>query len=130
VRALVCGGRDYTNWPFFSATLGRLLSDYYVYNPTVNAPYGNWCWDLVIISGKAPGADTMAEQWALLNYVSAEIYPADWESHGKRAGYLRNKQMLEEGHPDLVIAFPGGKGTAMMVRLAKDAGVNVIEVTE
>jgi ABC-type sugar transport system substrate-binding protein len=37
--------------------------------------------------------------------------------------------MLDEGKPDIVVAFPGGTGTADMVRRARKAGVVVIEVT-
>ncbi len=70
----------------------------------------------------------MAGEWADCNWVQSKEYPAQWEKYGRRAGYLRNKQMLEEGKPELVIAFPGGVGTRMMVQLAKTAGVEVIEV--
>jgi hypothetical protein len=45
-----------------------------------------------------------------------------------KAGPLRNYQMLEEGKPDLVVAFPGGGGTKDMVRRAVKAGVSVHEV--
>jgi predicted Rossmann-fold nucleotide-binding protein len=41
---------------------------------------------------------------------------------------VRNRQMLTEGRPDLVVAFPGGKGTANMVALARKAGVEIVEV--
>lgn len=44
------------------------------------------------------------------------------------AGYIRNAQMLSEGQPNIVIAFPGGKGTEMMVSLAKKKGVQVIQI--
>jgi UDP-N-acetylmuramoylalanine-D-glutamate ligase len=55
------------------------------------------------------------------------IYPAKWDLHGKSAGPIRNQQMLDTG-VDLVIAFPGGKGTAHMVSIAKKAGVKVVEI--
>lgn len=84
--------------------------------------------ELTIIQGGAKGADTIAADFATVNWLSEEEYPADWEQHGKAAGFIRNKQMLEEGKPDLVIAFPGGKGTANMVELAKKAGIPVEEV--
>ena len=71
----------------------------------------------------ARGADTLADKWAAANGHRSEGYPADWDTYGRRAGFLRNKQMLEEGKPDLVVAFPGGKGTEMMISLARCAGV-------
>ena len=55
-------------------------------------------------------------------------YVADWATHGKKAGPLRNQRMIDEGHPDLVIAFPGGKGTDDMTRRALAAGVATIRM--
>lgn len=54
-------------------------------------------------------------------------FRADWEQCGRQAGPLRNARMLAEGRPDAVIAFPGGKGTADMVRKARAAGLPVVE---
>jgi len=56
------------------------------------------------------------------------VFLANWRTHGKAAGPIRNQQMLDEGRPHLVVAFPGGTGTADMVRRAKAAGVPVMEV--
>lgn len=81
-----------------------------------------------IISGAAHGVDSAGIDWAIINWLDWIEFPADW-SIGKSAGYVRNKKMLEEGKPDLVIAFPGGRGTANMIKLAKEAGVKVIEIT-
>jgi excisionase family DNA binding protein len=55
-------------------------------------------------------------------------YPAQWEVYGKSAGPRRNEHMLREGKPDGFVAFPGGVGTAHLVRIAKAAGVKVWEV--
>lgn len=84
--------------------------------------------EYTIIEGGAKGADALAVDFSCTYGTKLEDFSADWEQFGKRAGYLRNKQMLEEGKPDLVVAFPGGKGTAMMVRLAKEANVKVLEI--
>lgn len=129
MRVLVCGGRDFgkcsPGWRspehiFIGEYLDKRLNPDNLPLP----PDG-----LVIIAGAATGADTAAIDWAVVNWVSFVEYPANWQEYGKRAGYIRNKQMLEEGKPDLVIAFPGGKGTANMVKLARDAGVPV-EIVE
>jgi hypothetical protein len=53
--------------------------------------------------------------------------PAEWETHGRKAGPIRNARMLEH-KPDLVVAFPGGKGTANCVAQARGMGVEVLEV--
>lgn len=76
----------------------------------------------------ARGADSLAVQWARGYKITVEAYPARWSVYGKKAGYIRNKEMLDEGKPDLVVAFPGGKGTSMMIELARKAGVRVIEI--
>lgn len=81
-----------------------------------------------VISGKAKGADTLAIDWAVVNWLTWDEYPADWEKYGKSAGYIRNQQMLDEGKPDYVIAFPGGAGTKNMKERAIKAGVPVIEI--
>jgi hypothetical protein len=134
MRALVCGGRDFANdvrpgyqgpqHTFVIATLDRIL------HPIVTDDMATWLPPdgTFIIAGAARGVDKAAIDWAVVNWVPFQEYPADWEKYGKRAGYVRNKQMLEEGKPDLVIAFPGGKGTAMMVKIAREAGVPVEEV--
>lgn len=83
-----------------------------------------------IIQGGAKGADELAFAWARANSVSEEQYDAEWENFGTMAGPMRNKRMLQEGRPDLVIAFPGGKGTANMVALARKFGVEVIQIAE
>lgn len=54
--------------------------------------------------------------------------PADWKTHGKRAGSIRNQKMIDDYHPQLVVAFPGGAGTADMVRRARAAGIEVREI--
>ena len=118
MRVLVCGGRDYDDWCLMRGILQDKLGVYRGKPPD----------DQTIISGDACGADWLARAWAKYTGRKYEGYPADWKKHGKRAGPIRNQQMLDEGKPDIVVAFPGGTGTADMVRRAKKAGVEVIEV--
>ena len=82
-----------------------------------------------VIHGGARGADTVAARWAEAHSLEVVKFPADWQRHGRAAGGIRNQQMLDEGHPDAVVAFPGGVGTADMVRRAKAAGLPVWEVS-
>lgn len=117
MRVLVCGGRN--------ATVEERKQ---VYAYLCDTFHGVVKEPLTIISGMARGVDTVAAEWAqdqMSGNVILDKYPAHWAEHGRAAGYIRNKQMLDEGKPDLVIAFPGGVGTAMMVKLAKEAGVPV-----
>lgn len=107
MRAIVCGGRDYANEKHIHETLSNLGVTF-------------------VIEGGASGADKAAAKWAYYNEVPNRCFPADWKAHGRAAGPIRNKQMLEVGKPDVVIAFPGGKGTENMVKQAEKAGVKVI----
>lgn len=114
MRVLVCGGRDYADRARVFVVLDKLHAEAGV--------------DL-IIEGGARGADSLAREWAMAHHdVASETYPADWENQGSFAGPARNQRMLDEGRPDLVIAFPGGKGTEDMKRKARRAGVEVVEV--
>ena len=111
MKVLVCGGRDFRNYGVVSNKLDKLDP-----RPTQ------------IITGGARGADSLGEQYAKDNNIPLRVFPAQWEKYGKRAGYLRNKQMLDEGQPDLVVAFPGGRGTDMMMSLAEMADIPCINV--
>jgi hypothetical protein len=84
----------------------------------------------MMIEGDARGADRIAGEWADLRGIEHVNFSADWKKLGRTAGPIRNEQMLREGKPDLVIALPGGRGTAHMVRIAREAGVRVIEITK
>lgn len=143
MRILVCGGRDYARvdkyygCPHDDQNYKDALKEYEHVQLVLSAlarkhskhydEHDNWLpFDIVIIEGDAKGADRAASDWAVCNYSKHEVYPADWQRHGKAAGPIRNRQMLNEGKPDLVVAFPGGAGTAHMVSIAKVAGVEVI----
>jgi len=65
-----------------------------------------------------------------VNWQHIQEFKAQWDKYGKAAGYRRNARMLEHPAPDLVVAFPGGPGTANMVMLAKRAGIPVREIEE
>jgi hypothetical protein len=79
--------------------------------------------DVLIIHGKAKGADSFAGAWALANDMEVLEYTANWSTYGKAAGYYRNLEMLEDGEPDEVIAFEGGEGTKMMIKLTNKCKV-------
>lgn len=125
MRVLICGGRYYNDLEEFHYRTSEVLWKKGWHHP--KDPYRPHR-DVVIISGMAKGADTLATKYAKINSLILAEFPADWNKYGKSAGYIRNKEMLEKGKPDLVIAFPGGKGTAMMINLARKAGVEVIEI--
>lgn len=122
-RVLVCGGRDYNDEYIGHYSLSKYVGDPRYHDPTGGYP--------TIIHGGCPtGADSIANSWAKAKGLPREIYPAQWDEFGKAAGPIRNKLMLNRGKPDLVIAFPGGKGTADMVRRAEKAGIKVITIMQ
>lgn len=119
MRLLVCGHREFDDWNLLDTKLSEFALDCY-HNKD----------QLTIIEGGAKGADFLARVWSKKNNVSFVEYPADWKLHGKKAGPIRNRQMITEGKPDLVLAFlhPNSIGTRDMVRAAKDAGIETIVV--
>lgn len=121
MRVLVCGGRNYGNQTTVWKTLTGIACD-------CRTP-------IVVINGGAKGADLLAREWVRDQMRRAPrlaenclTFPARWLEYGPKAGPIRNQQMIDEGKPDLVIAFPGGRGTADMVRRAKVAGIPVREI--
>jgi len=122
MRILVCGGRDFSDRNFIFKTLAKLYLD--EWNDLVDSSGEN----LTVIAGKAKGVDTFAEQWAKCSGFNFLGFPALWKLHLNSAGPIRNQQMIDEGKPDLVVAFPGGKGTANMISKAKKAGIPVREI--
>ena len=109
---LVCGGRNFNDHALLSGVLLEQLKE----------------GDFHLIHGGATGADELAGKWGSAYGLPVTAYYADWAQHGKAAGPIRNKQMLDEGKPSLVIAFPGGKGTSNMLWQAKAAGIPTMEI--
>lgn len=117
MRILICGGRDYDD-------RCRLSKELHTFFGQRNLDYR----EVTVIHGAARGADTLAAAWCTANYVKQEQYPvlgSDWDTHGKKAGILRNIRMLGS-KPNVVIAFPGGRGTEHMITIARRAKVEVI----
>ena len=79
----------------------------------------------VIISGGARGADSLGERYARENGIEFVLFAADWDKHGKAAGPIRNKQLIEEGKPDLVVAFNPGKGTRNTISHAEQNNIEL-----
>ena len=80
-----------------------------------------------IIHGGARGADQFAHAWAREHNVDVQVFPAQWEKHGKRAGMIRNEEMLRLSRPDLLLAFPHGRaiGTRHAIHTARALGIPV-----
>jgi predicted Rossmann-fold nucleotide-binding protein len=113
MKVLVCGGRNFRS----PAQVWRALDD-------LHARHGF----TALMQGGASGADAMARDWATTKpAIQRFVCRADWDKHGRAAGPIRNARMLE-WQPDMVVAFPGGRGTENMVAQAERAGVTVHRV--
>lgn len=113
LRICVTGGRDFKAWKFLSHVLDLL-------NPTE-----------IGVGDCHTGADQMTRWWAYTNLKESarREYRADWQALGLNAGPARNHRMLTDFKPDLLLAFPGGKGTADCKAKALKMGIPVLEAT-
>lgn len=115
MRFLICGDRTWNHYEVMRTFIAGLHS---VYED-----------ELVIIEGEAKGADIMAGEIAAYYLPEENVlrFPADWTKYGRAAGPIRNKQMLDEGKPDVIVAFHDNiiesKGTKNMLEQGKKAGV-------
>lgn len=109
-KVIIAGGRDFSNYETLKKACDKIL---------VNSD----CME--IVSGTARGADQLGERYAKEKGYMIKRFPADWNTHGKKAGFLRNKEMAE--YADALIAFWDGssRGTNHMINLAKQQGLRV-----
>lgn len=122
MKIIICGGRDFDRASTFN-WLERNLMD--------ELRHASGYSDLTIdriIHGGCRGADEGADDWAKSENIGVVVCRADWKKHGKAAGPIRNRKMLEVHRPDYVVALPGGRGTENMIMLAQAVGVPVIRL--
>ncbi len=112
-RVIIAGGRYFNNYQLL-----KERCDFYLQSKKRSH-------NVIIVSGHASGADSLGEQYANEEGFDTQLFPADWNKHGKAAGPIRNAEMAEVA--DALIAFWDGKsrGTANMIQLAKDKGLKV-----
>lgn len=112
---LVCGGRDFADHSMFDGAMSDLI--------------GRFGYPAHLIHGGAKGADAMAASWGGKLAIEVSSFPADWETYGRAAGPIRNRQMRDQ-KPHKVIAFPGSRGTQNMINLAREKGIDVVEIKQ
>lgn len=110
MKLIIAGGRDFMNYE----KLRTCVDDFVQRNEVTE-----------VVSGTARGADVLGEIYAKANGIPVKQFPANWNKHGKKAGYLRNAEMAE--YADALIAFWDGKskGTKHMIDLAYKHGLQV-----
>lgn len=112
MKILVCGDRDWKDRRLIELTLFELKLP---------------AFQITIVEGGARGADTIARQIAIKHGIFVIEVKADWATYGKAAGSIRNQKMLDDHHPDYVLAFhddiANSKGTKDMIERAIVAGI-------
>lgn len=116
-KILVCGSRT---WSDSSRVYDVLKAVSFLWEMVVGPKP-------IIIHGDAAGADKIAGHCAKRLGLEVQAFPADWQTHGKRAGYLRNVEMAEQ-RPELVLAFQkdSSRGTQMMIDIAFERRINIL----
>ena len=108
-KIIIAGGRDF----------GTEVAHHLLMEDAVDAAINPYFGEIKqFLSGKAKGADTVGEEYALNQGYHVKDYPADWAKYGKSAGYKRNEQMAKDA--DVLVAFWDGtsKGTKHMIDIA------------
>lgn len=122
---VICGGRGFADTGMFNAAMGDLVR----YRGVPGRIVHGACRQKEL-NGECEydGADGLADKWAKRFGIDVQPEPADWDTHGKSAGPIRNQTMLNKYKPIFVVAFPGGRGTADMVAKARRAEIDVAEI--
>lgn len=124
-KIIINGSRDFNNYTYL-----RLMLKEYIMTNQINPEL------IEIISGGAKGADTLAIKFAKEYNLNYKVMNADWNKYGKRAGIIRNAEMLTYAisNPDdiaILISFWNGtsKGTKHMIDISNDKGI-IVKVME
>jgi hypothetical protein len=116
---LICGDRKWEKRAPIQREVAKLMDEYTI---------------VTVIHGACKGADTIGGEVSETLRLPVEEFPADWEQYGKAAGPIRNSFMLKRllkvpADKKLVLAFHPclrfSKGTVNMVRMSRNAGVEV-----
>ena len=112
-RVIIAGGRDFNDYELLKRKCDDLLYQRKITNR------------IVVVSGAAQGADRLGERYARERGYAIDSHPADWNTHGKSAGFIRNSEMANSANA--LIAFWDGKshGTKQMIDTAKAKGLDV-----
>jgi len=95
----------------------RTFSNYELFERIVEESYDI---DLIseIVSGGATGADTLAEIFAKKFSIKFTVYKPDWDLYGKKAGYIRNKLIIENATHCIAFWDNISKGTKLSIDIA------------
>ena len=105
INLCIFGGRDFDDYDFLSRTV---LSTKVYTSGRIDA----------IVCGMARGADMLGRRFALEHDIRVIEMPANWDLHGKRAGYVRNEDMARISHAALGFWDGRSRGTGHWIGLA------------
>ena len=110
MKVIIAGSRNFNDYNLLKKSCDNLLTQFT---------------NIEIVSGTARGADKLGERYAREKGYDIKQFPANWDKHGKSAGYIRNDEMAQ--YADMLIAFWDGtsKGTKHMIDLANKRGIKV-----
>lgn len=121
-KILICGGRHFESYGLLKVVLGKIIEKFHIHISTSE-----------IVSGHCQGADMLGEKYAEEYGVSVRRFPADWGKYKRKAGPIRNKQMIDyisDFENKLVVAFMTADtvGTRNTVKLAQKNNIPVVEI--
>lgn len=116
MKVLICGGRAYWRRDLIRRALQTLKPSLVIHGGAGSR-----------IGAVVQGADLIAGAEAFKLGIEVVVVNADWDRYGKSAGPRRNQAMLDTYRPDVVVWFPGGRGTADMRQRAECAGVRLVD---
>jgi precorrin-6x reductase len=123
MRVAFVGNRDWTD----KERISYVMEEYILIASEIDET-------LTVVSGGAQGADKLSEEVAKELGLDTLIFNAQWKLYGKAAGHIRNKKMLVDSEPDLVIAFMKknneSKGTKNCISTAEKLNIPVIIVSD
>jgi CTP:molybdopterin cytidylyltransferase MocA len=113
MKVLICGSRTVEGQEL-EHRVRLVLDDLYMSHESAE-------WE--VVAGGARGADSIGARWAEDHQIKCTVVRADWDRHGRSAGFKRNLEMLDL-EPDLVVAFvdkplASSRGTAHTVKTAR-----------
>lgn len=110
MKLIIAGSRSFSNYPLMKQKLNYFLKNIQTQ-------------EVEIVSGTAKGADKLGERYAKEMGYALKEFPADWDKYGKKAGYVRNRQMAEYGSHCVCFWDGQSYGTKMMIELAAEKGL-------
>lgn len=110
-RIIIAGSRNYPCRDYVTKLLDRIAKKHGKFE---------------VVSGLAQGPDTWGKEWAQLNGFPVKEFPAQWNLHGRSAGYKRNTEMAN--YATHLIAFWDGRsrGTRHMIDTMEIKGLPIV----